>query len=82
MRPAPLGMDNEGGGRAVPGGEFDGLFDHVTPTPKEFKCAKDDTRWRVLVITNALTAPSAALFKGRELLERAKIEATQYRVMV
>ena len=51
-------------------------------TPKEFKCAKEDTRWRVLVVTNALTAPSAALFKGRELLERAKIEATQYRVMV
>jgi len=51
-------------------------------TPKEFKCAKEDARWRVLVITNALTAPSVSLFKGRELLERAKIEATHYRVMV
>jgi hypothetical protein len=51
-------------------------------TPKELKCAQNDARWRVLVITNALTAPSATLFTGRELLKRAKIEATQYRVQI
>jgi len=49
-------------------------------TPKELKCAQNDLRWRVLVITDALTKPSATIFTGRELLERAKIEATQYRV--
>ena len=51
-------------------------------TPKELKCAKSDARWRVLVITNALKAPEASLFTGEELLDRAKIEATQYRVQL
>jgi hypothetical protein len=51
-------------------------------TPKELKCAHSDARWRVLVITNALSAPEARLFTGKELLERAKIEATQYRVQL
>jgi hypothetical protein len=51
-------------------------------TPKELKCAHNDKRWRVLVITNALKAPEASLYTGVELLERAKIEATQYRVQL
>jgi hypothetical protein len=34
------------------------------------------------VIANALSAPEARLFTGKELLETAKIEATQYRVQL
>jgi len=50
-------------------------------TPKELRCAKNDGKWKLLVVTNALIAPRVSLFSGRELIKRAKsIEPSQYRV--
>lgn len=50
-------------------------------TPKELKCAKNDRKWKLLVVTDALIAPKAKLFSGKELLAKAKaIEPSQYRV--
>ena len=50
-------------------------------TPKELKCAKNDGKWKLLVVTDALIAPKVRLFTGKELIAKAKaIEPTQYRV--
>lgn len=50
-------------------------------TPKELKCAKSDNKWKLLVVTDALTSPKVKLIGGRELITKAKaIEPTQYRV--
>ena len=50
-------------------------------TPKELKCAKNDGKWKLLVVTDALLAPKVKLLSGKELLAKAKaIEPTQYRV--
>jgi len=50
-------------------------------TPKELKCAKNDGKWKLLVVTDALIAPKVKLLSGKELLAKAKaIEPTQYRV--
>jgi hypothetical protein len=45
------------------------------------KCAKNDGKWKLLVVTDALIAPKVKLLSGKELLAKAKaIEPTQYRV--
>ena len=50
-------------------------------TPKELRCAKNDREWKLLVVTDALVAPKAILFSGKELIAKAKsIEPSQYRV--
>jgi len=51
-------------------------------TPKELKLAKNDTKWKLLVVTDALTSPTISLIDGKELISKAKvIEPTQYRVI-
>ena len=50
-------------------------------TLKELKCAKYDREWKLFVVTDALVAPKATLFSGKELIVKAKsIEPSQYRV--
>jgi len=50
-------------------------------TPKELRCAKNDGKWKLLVVTDALVAPKVCLFSGQELIAKAKsIEPSQYRV--
>jgi len=51
-------------------------------TPKELRCAKNDKKWRLLVVTSAISSPKIQLITGKELISKAKaIEATQYRVV-
>ena len=50
-------------------------------TPKELKCAKNDGKWKLLVVTEALIAPKVRLLSGKELIAKVKsIEPSQYRV--
>lgn len=52
-------------------------------TPKELRCAKNDPKWKLILVLNALGKPKIIMMTGTELVAKAKhIEPTQYRVII
>jgi hypothetical protein len=52
-------------------------------TPKELRCAKNNPKWKLILVLNALGKPKIIMMTGSELLAKAKyIEPTQYRVII
>ena len=52
-------------------------------TSKELRCARNDPKWKLILVLNALGNPKIILMTGKELIAKAmNIEPTQYRVII